>query len=243
MRIAVVRFALIAALLCCLSASVSAQNQAGGRLWGTVSVLEEGRKVPADYAVVLLKPSGQYATSNAAGQYAIEDVSPGKYDVSVQLFGYETIDSTVFIKGNLRLDFTLLESNLRLKEVTVVAQASKAGDATASLISRQAIDHSQTSSLADIMQLLPGVELSNPNLSSTRTISLRSADATAMNSLGTAIIVDGAPLSNNANMEGITASMSGTSTTIAGSASSTAGALPNSGIDVRQLSTDNIESV
>lgn len=243
MRIAAAKLAVLAGLLCSLTFLSSAQEKAAVRLWGTVSVLEDGQKQAAEYAVVLLKPSGQYASCDARGSYAIEGVSPGKYDISVQLFGYETVDSTIYVKGNQRLDFTLKESNFRLEEVTVTAQASKAGDATASLISRQAIDHSQTSSLADIMQLLPGVELSNPNLSSTRTISLRSADATAMNSLGTAIIVDGAPLSNNANMEGITASMSGTATTIAGSAASTAGALPNSGIDVRQLSTDNIESV
>lgn len=220
-----------------------AQNRPGARLYGTVSVMEDGVAVPVDYAVVLLKNSGQYATSDASGKYDISGIDPGKYEVEVQMIGYETIDSTLFIRGEKKLSFVLRESNFRLKEVTVVAQANKAGDATGSLISRQAIDHSQTSSLGDIMQLLPGVEFSNPNLSSTRTISLRSADATAMNSLGTAVIVDGAPLSNNANMEGITSAMTGTATTIAGSAASYAGALPNSGIDVRQISTDNIESV
>lgn len=223
--------------------SAAAQNGMAGRLYGTVSVIENGRAVPVDYAVVLLKNSGQYATSDASGKYSISGIDAGRYEVEVQMIGYETVDSTIVIRGERKLDFILRESNFRLKEVTVVAQASKAGDATASLISRQAIDHSQTSSLGDIMQLLPGVEISNPNLSSTRTLSLRSADATDMNSLGTAIIVDGSPLSNNANMEGITSAMTGTSTTVAGSASSYAGALPNSGIDVRQISTDNIESV
>ena len=220
-----------------------AQKKAEGRLYGTVSVIENGETVPLDYAVILLKNSGQYATSDASGHYSISGIDPGRYEVQVQMIGYETADSTIYVRGSRKFDIVLKESNFRLKEVTVTAQVSKAGDATASIISRQAIDHSQTSSLGDIMQLLPGVEISNPNLSSTQTLNLRTASASDMNSLGTSVIVDGAPLSNNANMEGITSAMTGTSTTIAGSASSYAGALPNSGIDVRQISTDNIESV
>ena len=124
-----------------------------------------------------------------------------------------------------------------------MAEASKAGESTASMISRQAIDHSQTSSLRDIMQLLPGAAITNPDLGSAHSITLRSVGGSDMNSLGTAIIVDGAPLSNNANMEGISATINGVSSSIAGTSVSAGGATPNGGIDVRQLSTDNIESV
>ena len=80
---------------------------------------------------------------------------------------------------------------------------------------RSFIDHSQTSSLRDIMALLPGASVTNPDLSSAHSISLRSVNGSDMNSLGTAIIVDGAPMSNNANMEGITAAMNGVSSQIA----------------------------
>ena len=243
MRIAVDRLAAFVLALS-LSPALFAQNGTA-RLSGTVSARVDGVDGPVTGAIIVLHPSGIYAMSDAQGRYSLANVDPGRSVVSVQMLGFVPLDTTVVIRpgADLQLDLKLQEENFRLKEVTVVAQASKAGEATASVISRQAIDHSQTSSLADVMQLLPGVALSNPNLSSTQTLSLRTADATAMNSLGTAVIVDGAPLSNNANMEGITASMTGTATTIAGSASSTAGALPNSGIDVRQISTDNIESI
>ena len=146
---------LLAVGLTLAATALPAQNKAGGRLFGTVSVLEDGRAVPVDYAVVLLKNSGQYTTSDASGRYSISGIDPGRYEVEVQMVGYETLDSTIVIRGERRLDVVLRESNFRLKEVTVVAQSSRAGDATASLISRQAIDHSQTSSLGDIMQLTP----------------------------------------------------------------------------------------
>lgn len=58
-----------------------------------------------------------------------------------------------------------------------------------------------------------------------------------MNSMGTAIIVDGAPLSNNSNLQTLSPSISGGGTAVAG------GSSPNSGLDIRSISTDNIESV
>jgi len=213
-------------------------------LHGIVSTVENGKKVPLGYAVVLLKPAGSYATTDEAGSYALRGLDPGTYNLTIQLIGYETVDTTLVLSaGSVRKDFLMKESSFRLEEVHVVAQASKAGESTASMISRQAIDHSQTSSLRDIMQLLPGVGFSNPDLSQAQTLSLRTASETAMNSLGTAVIVDGAPMSNNANMEGISSAINGIASTIAGAAGSSASAIPNSGIDVRQLSTDNIESV
>lgn len=234
------KLALLLAFLA-LPASLAAQQKA--EIHGTVSTVENGVKVPVDYAVVVLKPAGLYATTDAGGAYRISGLDPGSYELNIQLIGYETIDTTLVIRQSVRKDFVLTPSSFRLEEVHVVAEASKAGESTASLISRQAIDHSQTSSLRDIMGLLPGASITNPDLSSAHSITLRSVSGSDMNSLGTAIIVDGAPMSNNANMEGITASMNGVSSPIAGTSVSAGGANPNGGIDVRQLSTDNIESV
>ena len=227
--------------LALLPFSLAAQQKA--ELSGKVYAVEEGERVPVDYAVVVLKPAGVYATTDAEGSYRLGGLDPGSYELIIQLIGYETIDTTLSIRGKMQKDFTLVRSSFRLEEVHVVAEASKAGESTASLISRQAIDHSQTSSLRDIMALLPGTAITNPDLSSAHSITLRSVSGSDMNSLGTAIIVDGAPMSNNANMEGITAAMNGVSSAIAGTSTSAGGAAPNGGIDVRQLSTDNIESV
>ena len=235
------RTSICTVLLLLLGPVLAAQQKAS--IHGTVSTLEDGKRIPVDYAVVLLKPAGVYAISDQDGSYRISGLDPGTYELIIQLIGYETLDSTILVKGDMHKDFTLTQSSFRLEEVHVVAEASKAGESTASLISRQAIDHSQTSSLRDIMGLLPGASITNPDLSSAHSINLRSVNGSDMNSLGTAIIVDGAPMSNNANMEGITATMNGVSSAIAGTSVSAGGATPGGGIDVRQLSTDNIESV
>ena len=232
------RTTILTALL--LLASIGAQAQQKASIQGRVTTIENGVSIPVDYAVILLKPAGVYTTTDEQGSYRLGGLDPGSYQINIQLIGYETIDTTLTIRGEVHRDFVLTLSSFRLEEVHVVAEASKAGESTASLISRQAIDHSQTSSLRDIMQLLPGASITNPDLSSAHSIGLRSVNGSDMNSLGTAIIVDGAPMSNNANMEGITATMNGVSSAIAGTSVSSGGATPGGGIDVRQLSTDNI---
>jgi len=97
----------------------------------------------------------------------------------------------------------------------------------------------QTSSLKDIMGLLPGVAISNPDLSSAQSITIRNnAGGSSMNSLGTAIIVDGAPMSNNANFQMLTTAQNGATTD-----NNTNAASASTGVDIRGLSTDNIEAV
>ncbi|MGN0201994.1 MAG: carboxypeptidase-like regulatory domain-containing protein [Candidatus Cryptobacteroides sp.] len=236
---------LTALLLTARPLSAQSRNAAGLEISGTVTTVENGRKVPLEGAVVLLKPAGLYSSVDAEGKWRFQKLDEGEYSLSVQMIGYVTIDTTILVRkaGRTHYDFTMEISSFRLEEVSIVAEGSKAGEATASLISRQAIDHALTSSLSDVMQLLPGVGLSNPNLSSAQSLNLRTAVSSAMNSLGTAIIMDGSPMSNNANMEGITSAMTGTASTIAGTSTFDAGSVPNSGIDVRTISTDNIESV
>ncbi len=213
--------------------------------------------VPVEFATVQVLPQGSATTTNNKGEFFFDRLSPGRINLKIEfLGGMEPID-TAFTLGagkHLEISFQMQESTFRLTEITVVAQESKAGRATASLVSRQAMDHLQTSSLSDIMQLLPGgITSYESGLSSAKTFNIRSlganplnqggipvpADAANMNSMGgTAIVIDGAPpLSNNANLQTLSPAISGGGGSIGG------GSSPNSGLDIRSISTDNIESV
>jgi len=209
--------------------------------------------VPVEFATVQVLPQGSATTTNNKGEFFFDRLSPGRINLKIEFLGMEPID-TAFTLGagkHLEISFQMQESTFRLTEITVVAQESKAGRATASLVSRQAMDHLQTSSLSDIMQLLPGgITSYESGLSSAKTFNIRSlganplnqgipvpADAANMNSMGTAIVIDGAPLSNNANLQTLSPAISGGGGSIGG------GSSPNSGLDIRSISTDNIESV
>lgn len=203
-------------------------------------VVEQGTGRPVESAVVIVLPAQVYATTNSKGEYSLTKLDAGKSTVTVVFVGMETIAQEIELAGDMVRNFEMKETNFRLETVTVVATQNQSGAATASNISRQAMDHMQTSSLSDLMAFLPGAALANSNLSSHNSFNIRTAfDGTGggtaygqgMNSLGTAIIVDGAPVSANANLQTLAPSIEGAAGTT------------QSGVDSRGISTDNIESV
>lgn len=220
---------------------------------GTVTMADP-KGEPVGFATIHLTPQDMYTTSEMDGTYYIKNVEPGKTNISIQFVGMETIDTVVVLTpGKVHtFNFTMAETNFRLAEVTVLAEQSKAGESTASNISKQAIDHLQASTIKDVMQLLPGATLQNSNMSVANNIYIRTIAPTStsrsattatddahanMNSLGTAVIMDGAALSNNANMQMLSATMQGSNANVG------VGSTPAAGVDLRGISTDNIESV
>lgn len=146
---------------------------------------------------------------------------------------------------SLRLDSAqqaLLDSIDRLftiQEVVVTAEETT-GRSSASVISKEAMEHLQPSSFTDITNMLPGASVKDPKLTNSNTIHLREAgDGTtdedySTGSLGTGFVIDGAPVSTDANMQYI---QSGNSSQDA------ARQTVNKGVDMRTISTDDIEKV
>lgn len=203
-----------------------------------VEAVDESK--PIEFATVQVLPQAVGVVTNSKGEFTFDRLAPGRVNVKVDFLGMEPIDTTfTLVPGSHNeMVFRMQESTFRLVEVTVVAQEGRAGRATSSIVSRQAMDHLQTSSLHDIMQLLPGgVTSGGSGLSSAKTLSIRSLGDSRINSMGTAIVVDGTPLSNNANLQTLSPAISGGGAVVGG------GSSPNSGLDVRAISTDNIESV
>jgi outer membrane receptor protein involved in Fe transport len=161
---------------------------------------------------------------------------------------------TVPTEGSLARDIRLSVSALRMEEITVTADAvgrARGELGTASVIESDAIQQLTATSLAQVLQLVPGVQAAAPGLDNVEQFALRSvptsssrfaasADAGVtrtsadLASFGTLIILDGIPLSNNANLQ--TLGPRGGSglqfTTSAGG-----------GIDLRQIPAATIERV
>lgn len=230
-------FAICIGLACSTAFEGYAQKEAA-RITGRVIQVETS--APLDFAAITLHPSNAITTSDADGKFAFDKVSPGEITLSAQFFGMEKVDTTftVLSGATINLELKMRESNFWLENVVVTATRNDAGKSTASNISRQAMDHMQTSSLSDIAALLPGGATANPSLSRAQNFTIRSLSGTSSNSLGTAIMVDGAPISNNANLQTLAPSVSGSTASPFDSESTISG-----GIDVRNISTDNIESI
>ena len=140
-----------------------------------------------------------------------------------------------------------LSDAIVLGEVVVTARESQ-GMTSSSRIDRSAMQHLQPTSFSDLLELLPGNISQTPDMGKANTITLREtggvsatgikgdlSDDYAITSLGTLFMVDGAPLSGDANLQSVP---SASSTDPEARRSST-----NKGVDMRSLSTDDIESV
>ena len=236
--------AALSLLLCGItSLPLHAQSHEKGSISGKIHELDEKEKcIPLGYATLYFPDYGIGTMSDEDGRYNVSHVPFGKARIQVMYVGKVTIDTLVNVHRDLTLDFTLRDENFNLKEVTVTATQNRAGRSTASNISRQAMDHLQATSLNDLLSLMPGGISQNSALNSSQQINIRqiagnSSHEEALNALGTAIIRDGAPISNNSNLSAMNPTVSGGASAMSG------GASPSGGVDVRSISTENIESV
>lgn len=211
--------------------TLQAQRKQGVTLEGYVYEMDEDQKFPVPYASVSIASLSIAVTTDENGHYVINNLPARNLQVTARFLGLEEQTQEVDLSKQQVLDFVLLVSNFRLEEIVVTAESNKAGAATASKINKTAMEHMQLTSLADVMSLLPGAATVKSDLTSVTTASIRGGS-----SLGTAILMDGAPISNNANMQIM-------SSAIGGSTPSTSGTTPSIGVDLRTITTDNIESI
>lgn len=204
----------------------SAQSKAQG-LTLHITVLSDTDKQPVAGAPCLLTDYGIFDIADGDGHATMVKVPKGKATLSIQMLGFEDYNQTFNFQRDTSFTVRILESTLTLEEVVVTAKPSAAGASTSSTIGRMAIDHLQATSLKDIMQLLPGQLMSSSDMTSEEKLTIRSvSQSTANNAFGTSIMMDGVPMSDNTSL----------SDKVSGSSGGT-------GIDLRQISADNIESV
>ena len=195
-------------------------------------ILDKETNEPVIGATVSRVQDGKPITvTNADGQFLIPKFSDGKLKISY--IGYKTLITSPTTNGRY-----LLQAEVsRLGEVVVTAQESR-GLTSSSVIEKHAMEHLQPSSFADLLELLPGGQSKDPVLNATNNIRLREAspmgDNYATSSLGTSFLVDGAPISTNANIQYVSG---------AWESSATSRDNTNAGVDMRTISTDDIERV
>jgi len=184
--------------------------------------------------------SGKFTISKTDGNFSLALQKSGLTEISFTLIGFKRLNKGILINKDTSLLIVMKEESLSLSEVRVVSKEQKIG--SVSSIGETAIKHTQPTSLADALQLLPGQLAINPNLSNPQQILIRqvpsTTDGNRANALGTSLVLDGVPLSNNANLQ-----------SNVGILNSGPGVLPpfssvaGRGNDLRQISADNIEEI
>ena len=199
-------------------------------------IIDYESKEPLEFVTVQIPKQGLWAISDKDGNFHILLDKSGTYEYEIQTLGYQKETGKINADSSNKkpLVFKLRPLSLALSEVVVTAQEHKNG--STSTIAQTAIQHLQPKSVDDLLQLLPGGVTKNPDLNSVGQAYIREISSNSNNALGTAVVVNGAPLSNDANLQTLSTAKSGASLI---NSQSTSG----QGTDLRTISPDNIESV
>lgn len=200
--------------------------------------------------VRLQRGERQYTgATDVDGVYTLHGAEEGSYTIRVTYVGYQPLEQTVrFSAEQTRVVLGLKASVGELREVVVTARASK-GMTSSSLIGRDAMTHLQPSSIGDVLELLPGGFSSDPHLTSPDVIRLREATLPIVgqhnllprvnqsnyntSSMGTTFLMDGVPIRMDAGLRG----------GLDGSGDYPSRVPINAGVDMRSISTDDVESI
>ncbi|QJR34268.1 TonB-dependent receptor [Gemmatimonas groenlandica] len=192
------------------------------------------------------------ARTDSLGRYALVRVPAGPQVLIARRLGYAStrVPVTVPAAGARTVDIVLATSALQLDQLIVTADRTgraKGELGTASVIDRDAIANQIASSLSGVLELIPGVPLQPPGLDAPGQFSLRALaglgttgvggvsgpGAADIGAAGTLIVLDGIPLSNNANLQTV-----GVRGEIVSQSSAAGG-----GIDLRRIPATTLERV
>lgn len=200
---------------------------------------------PLEFASVSIDNGAYFCQTSVDGRFAL-NITDGQHRLRVSYVGYITAYVDIAAGSGSSVDIALTPAATSLKEVVITAREGE-GLTSTSRIDREAMQHLQPTSFTDLLELLPGNISRDPDTGSANTITLRetgnlsatgvrsSNDDYAITSLGTQFVVDGAPMNTDADMQSIPNTDS--------SDPSSRRSVTNKGIDMRTISTDNIESV
>ncbi|WP_256003415.1 TonB-dependent receptor [Pedobacter deserti] len=227
-------------LLCALCVVLFSNSFAQAQLTIGGNLTQKGTETVLPDVQVQADAYGRFSISNEKGRYLIRGLKSGHYTLTYKRLGFQTVALQVNLRSDTIINLSMEMLSLGLKEVPVVARQSVTG--SSSLLEKTAIQHTQPASLADALQLIPGQLAVNPDLSAVAQINLRqvpsSAEAARANALGTALVLDGIPLSNNANMQTTVNILNAAPGTLPAFAS-----VAGRGNDLRQIPADQIESI
>lgn len=215
--------------------STAQKNEVG------ISVLVKNinNEKPLEYANVILKDELKVYgdITNDRGEAKINKIMVGKYLLKVSYVGYNNFQKDIIISRDSVIIISLSPLQNELSEVFVTASESRSLS-TSSKIGKEAMKHLQPSTFRDILELLPGGRSFDPILNRPNQVFLRevgsSNDNYGTSSLGTSFMMDNMRINTDANMQMLNG---------AWEIGKQYRNFLNKGVDMRNISTDDIENV
>ena len=205
---------------------------------GTIRGVVQGKNgEPLVGAHVMIRGTRIGASADVLGKYTIPKLQPGLYTLEISCMGFAKISRQVMVRAGetVAADFLMNETSFMIGAIEVVGSSDALPREAQSktTISSAEIEHFQASSIGDVLDLVPGVQKTeNPGLGKTSQIAVRGREEDRLSAFGTLVMVDGIPVSNNANLQ-----FEQYSSAKAG------GSTMGAGADLRTIPADNVASV
>ncbi len=223
--------------LCEPSNSISYKLYYANNLGGIKGKIVDENNTPLIGANVILLGTNYGTASDFTGQYRIANIPTGTYKIKFSFVGYKNkVEKITIIKNRvLQLNIKLNPESFQVGGITVTAKEDllPTDNETKTKIDASEIEHYQATNLGDVLDLVPGIQKSsNPGIAKTSQIAIRGSETDKLSAFGTKVIIDGEPISNNANMqfESLSGNKFGNSN-LGGS------------VDLREIPADNVEAV
>ncbi len=214
-------------------------------------IIEKGGGLPLENVRVHIENTGIWTLSNSNGEFQIK-YEPGETLVLSRSNLVEIKKSYRNLPSSGRLTFEMDYLSARIKEITISQKKNQYSEIE---IREEALKNIQAFTLNEVLEQLPGQKLMNLELNEFKPIALRTVVPTTVStegfgnkSFGTSIVLDGIPLSNNENMQTYNtnySSLFAPNNIGFGVTNGRNGYFSNAnyGVDLREISTDNIEKV
>ncbi len=179
----------------------------------------------------------QATSTSSNGSFSFLNLKSQNYRIEVRYIGYKTFQQVVTLNEHNNLTIKMRPDAILLGDVIVTARERKS-HAASTVISKEAMNHIQASSLSDIKVFLPGGRSKDPAMGSVNLMTIRQAGSGESDhytaTLGTSVLIDGIPKNSNADMQALPtiASFDLRKKQSAGK-----------GIDLRTISPDDIERI
>lgn len=191
------------------AASAQLHPRTGAEISGRVLDTPGGR--PLVLVTVAIEGTALATRSDSSGHYRLANVPPGPQVLTARRVGFAVARIALIVpaSGTLVRDVEMAAVALQMNTVQVTADVvgrARGELGTASVITRDAIANQGASSLAGVLELIPGVPLKPPGLDGVQQFSLRTVptidgQGEQLGAFGTLIILDGVPLANAANLQ------------------------------------------
>ncbi len=191
----------------------------------------DAKNKPISFAVILNKTDNKFTYSDSKGAFNLQVLS-FPCEVEFSILGYRT--KSIKVSKSKELSIILQEESLELPGVVVTAKLRQSDNGSSSyILGNELIKQVQAMSVGDILTMVNGGKLQQPNMTSVQQLNLRTTEASNIDAFASKIMIDGVSLSNDANLQAYNPAQG-----IYGGKSAV-----GSGIDLRAITPESIEKI